>query len=105
MENEIPLSILIFFVVFFVIFCVACGSFLSVWVRARLSDVPITLETLVAMRLRGSPSKLLVDAAVTLRHSGQAVGYDELERVYLAERYSIRRPEDLISAVRRSYTK
>jgi uncharacterized protein YqfA (UPF0365 family) len=105
MENEIPLIFRILFVVLVATFFVALGSFFSVWIRARLSGAPIPLETLVGMRLKGIPLRLLVDAAVTLRHSGQTVGYDELESVYLAERYSIRRPQDLINVVRRSHTK
>ncbi|MBL6913481.1 MAG: flotillin-like FloA family protein, partial [Puniceicoccaceae bacterium] len=60
-------------------------SFFSIWLRALLSGAPVGFPTLVAMRLRGVPSSLIVDARITSVKAGIEISANDLEAHYLAE--------------------
>jgi uncharacterized protein YqfA (UPF0365 family) len=71
------------------------------WFRAFLSGVPVRLTQIIGMRLRGSPSALLIDALIMLRHRGHDVTIHEVETSYLAYRERVHSPGDLADLVLR----
>jgi len=59
-------------------------SFLSVWIRALTSNAYISFRSLIAMKLRAVPPKLIVDARIRLVKSGLDLNSNELEAHFLA---------------------
>jgi uncharacterized protein YqfA (UPF0365 family) len=59
-------------------------SFLSVWIRAWTSNAYISFRTLIAMKLRAVPPKIIVDARIRMVKSGLELSSNELEAHYLA---------------------
>jgi uncharacterized protein YqfA (UPF0365 family) len=59
-------------------------SFFGVWVRAWLAGAPVSLTTLVAMRLRQVPHGLIVDARITAKKAGIEISIDNIEAHFLA---------------------
>ncbi len=59
-------------------------SFLGTWVRALTSGARVSLFTLVAMKLRRVPPKLMVDARIRLVKAGLDLNTNVLEAHYLA---------------------
>jgi len=87
------------FIIGFIIVLLFLPSLLTC-ARAWSSGAAIPLMTLMMMRFRGTPYKLLIDAAITLNHSKEPASYEELERTYMAEKYAINSPEDLIETIK-----
>ena len=50
-----------------------------------LAKAPVSLTNLVAMRLRGVPTSLIVDARITASKAGIELSTDELGSHYLAQ--------------------
>tara|TARA_B100001248_G_scaffold262738_1_gene262100 strand:+ start:17837 stop:18838 length:1002 start_codon:yes stop_codon:yes gene_type:complete len=73
-------------------------SFFSVWLRALLAGAPVGIPTLIAMRLRGVPYTLIVDARITAVKAGIELTTDDLEAHYLAEGNLIQAVQALIAA-------
>ena len=73
-------------------------SFFSVWLRALLAGAPVGIPTLIAMRLRGVPYTLIVDARITAVKAGIELSTDDLEAHYLAEGNLIQAVQALIAA-------
>jgi len=73
-------------------------SFLSTWIRALTSGARVTLFTLVAMKLRRVPPKLMVDARIRLVKSGMDMSTNLLEAHYLAGGNVINVVQALIAA-------
>jgi uncharacterized protein YqfA (UPF0365 family) len=71
------------------------------WFRAFLSGVPVGLVQIIGMRLRGSPSTLLIDALIMLRHRGSDATIREVESSYLAYRERVLTAGDLADLVMR----
>jgi uncharacterized protein YqfA (UPF0365 family) len=73
-----------------------CGlvvfSFFTTWLRAWLAGAPVTILTLLAMRLRNVPYQLVTDARVMAFKAGIPIDVNALEAHYLAN-------GDLISTV------
>lgn len=59
-------------------------SFLGTWIRALTSGARVALMSLVAMKLRRVPPKLIVDARIRLVKAGLSLNTDQLEAHYLA---------------------
>lgn len=59
-------------------------SFFQTWLKAILSGASVGFTTLVAMRLRGSPYGVVVDAKITAVKAGINLTEGELEAHYLA---------------------
>ena len=75
----------IFGVIVLFVFVVLLYSFFSTWLKARLSNAPVGLLTLLAMRLRKVPYNLIVDERITAVKAGIPISNDQLEEHYLAE--------------------
>lgn len=73
-------------------------SFLGTWVRALTSGARVTLFTLVAMKLRRVPPKIMVDARIRLVKAGLQLSTNELEAHYLAGGNVINVVQALIAA-------
>lgn len=68
-----------------------CFYFLPVWIKALASKCHVQILSLIGMRLRGNPPGLIVDVLIALRNSGVDLSADEIERVYMAQKYNLRR--------------
>ncbi len=73
-------------------------SFFSIWLRALLAGAPVGFPTLIAMRLRGVPAALIVDARITAAKAGIELTADNLEAHYLAEGNVVQTVQSLIAA-------
>lgn len=73
-------------------------SFFNVWLRALLAGAPVTMTSLVAMRLRKVPYALIADSRVTAVKAGINLSVDELEAHYLAEGNLVATVQALIAA-------
>jgi uncharacterized protein YqfA (UPF0365 family) len=74
------------------------GTFFSIWLRALLSGAPVGFPTLIAMRLRGVPSSLIVDARITSVKAGIEISANDLEAHYLAEGNVVQTVQAIIAA-------
>jgi len=82
-----PLLIIVY-VVLAIIVLVVVGvvlNFFNTWLKALLAKAHVGFPTLVAMRLRGVPTNLIVDARITASKAGIEISTNELESHYLAE--------------------
>lgn len=73
-------------------------SFFSTWLKAYLSGASVGIPTLVAMRLRGVPYKMIVEARITAVKAGIQLETDLLEAHYLAEGNVIQTVQAIIAA-------
>ncbi len=73
-------------------------SFFTTWLKAFLAGAPVNIATLVAMRLRGVPYSLVVDARITAAKAGLELDTDQLESHYLAEGNLVQTVQALIAA-------
>ena len=60
-------------------------NFLNTWLKALRAKAPVSFANLVAMRLRGVPNNLIVDARITASKADIELSTDELESHYLAQ--------------------
>jgi len=73
-------------------------SFFTTFLRSWLSGATVGIPTLVAMKLRGVPYKLIVEARITAAKAGIPLDTDKLEAHYLAEGNVIQTVQALIAA-------
>jgi uncharacterized protein YqfA (UPF0365 family) len=71
-------------VVVALVFAIILFNFFGLWLRARISGAPVSMATLIAMKLRGLPVAQVVDARITAVKAGLPVATDPLEAHYLA---------------------
>lgn len=76
-----------------IVLLVIIFSYVGTWLKAWLAGAPVSIPNLIAMRLRGVPHSLIVDARITAAKAGIPVDTDDLEAHYLAG-------GDLIQSVR-----
>lgn len=79
---QIGVGITLLFVLIVYVFIVS--SFFSIWLRAFLAGAPIKFPRLIAMRLRGVPVSLIIDAHITSVKAGVSIDVDNLEAHHLA---------------------
>jgi len=75
-------------------------SFFNTWLKALLAKAPVGFTTLLAMRLRGVPVGLIVDARITAVKAGIPLSTDQLEAHYLAEGNVVQTVQALIAAAK-----
>ncbi|MDB6175193.1 MAG: SigmaW regulon antibacterial [Chthoniobacteraceae bacterium] len=66
------------------VLAVVLFNFFNLWLRARISGAPVSMPTLIAMKLRGVPVAQVVDARITAVKAGLPIATDPLEAHYLA---------------------
>jgi uncharacterized protein YqfA (UPF0365 family) len=59
-------------------------NFLGIWIRARVAGAPVSIVTMIAMRLRGVPVALVVDSRITATKAGVPLETDPIEAHYLS---------------------
>ena len=84
------------------VFSLIIISFFSTWLKAFLARAPVSFATLLAMRLRGVPVGLIVDARVTAVKASIPLDTDQLEAHYLAEGNVVQTVQALIAASKAS---
>lgn len=65
------------------------------WRRALFSGAPISLATIIGMRLRSNPPNFLIDAYLELIKGGIVIPIDHIECVFMKYRSKINTPHDL----------
>lgn len=75
-------------------------SFLSVWIKAWLAGSYVGITNLIAMRLRGVPYSVVVDARITAVKAGIELSVDELEAHFLAGGNLIPTVQAIIAAMK-----
>lgn len=73
-------------------------SFFTTWLRALLSGAAVSIPNLVAMRLRGVPYKLVVEARITAVKAGIEISTEQIESHYLADGNIIETVQAMIAA-------
>lgn len=73
-------------------------SFFNTWLKAMLAGAPVSMLTLVAMRLRGVPYGTIVEARIMAVKAGLNLTIDDLEKHYLADGALIQTIQALIAA-------
>lgn len=99
---DIDLSFITFIVIGIVLLVLAIVvlSFFNTWLKALLARAPVGFATLLAMRLRGVPVGLVVDARITAMKAGIPITTDEIEAHYLAEGNVVQTVQALIAATK-----
>ena len=85
-------------VVFVLVISLVIISFFSTWLKAFLAKAPVGFTTLLAMRLRGVPVGLIVDARITAVKASITLTTDQLEAHYLADGNVVQTVQALIAA-------
>ena len=85
-------------VVFVLVISLVIISFFSTWLKAFLAKAPVGFTTLLAMRLRGVPVGLILDARITAVKASITLTTDQLEAHYLAEGNVVQTVQALIAA-------
>ena len=86
-------ALLVLLVVLVIVF-----NFFSTWLKAMLAGAHVNMATLLAMRLRGVPYGMIVEARITAVKAGLNLSIDELEKHYLADGALIQTIQALIAA-------
>ena len=73
-------------------------SFFNTWLKAKLAKATVGFITLLAMRLRGVPVGMIVDARITAVKAGIPLDTNDLEAHYLAEGNVVQTVQALIAA-------
>jgi len=76
----VGIALLVLLVLFLIIL-----NFFNTWLKAFLAKAHVSFPNLVAMRLRGVPTNMIVDARITAAKAGMMLSTDDLESHYLAE--------------------
>ena len=84
------LLLLVFAVIFF--------TYIGLFLKSYLAKATVGFPTLIAMRLRGVPASLIVDARITAVKAGIELDSNDLEAHYLAEGNVIQTVQALVAA-------
>ncbi len=71
------------------------------WLRAFLHGAPVSIFHIVAMRLRGNPPWLLIDAYIALRRSDLGVTMVDVENAFVDGRSRVLTSDDLVELVKK----
>jgi uncharacterized protein YqfA (UPF0365 family) len=89
------IAIVVVLVIFFIII-----SFFNVYLKAWLSGAYVGFGTLIAMRLRGNPYSLIVDARITAVKAGIEIPTNQFEQHYMAGGDVIQTTQGIINALK-----
>lgn len=85
-----------------IIALVVAISFVNTWLKAMLAGAPVSILTLIAMKLRGVPYGMIVDSRIMAVKAGLDLTINQLEEHYLAEGHLIPTIQALIAAEKAS---
>jgi uncharacterized protein YqfA (UPF0365 family) len=74
-------------------------SFFRYWIRAVMSGAPVSMLSILAMRLRGNPPSLLIDAYSRLRRDGVNATIADVEIAYMDSKTRVHSGRDLVAFV------
>lgn len=97
-DNKFGIIIIVAVVIVLIVLTIIILSFLTTFIKAYLSKAPVGIPTLIAMRLRGVPYKMIVEARITAVKAGIELVTDNLEAHYLAEGNVIQTVQAIIAA-------
>ena len=80
------------------VFGVLIASFIKLWIQAKFADAPVSMLTLIAMRLRRVNASLIVNARINANKAGLGLTIDEMEAHYLSGGNVVRVVQALIAA-------
>ena len=80
----IPVWAIAIIIVIAVVIFLVLAKFIGIWIRARVSNAPVSMSNLIAMWLRKVPVALIVDSRITASKAGLEFSTDQLEAHYLA---------------------
>jgi uncharacterized protein YqfA (UPF0365 family) len=86
------------FALIILVLILVIATFFMTWLRAMLAGASVSFPTLIAMRLRGVPASLIVDARITAVKAGIEISANDLEAHYLAEGNVIQTVQAIIAA-------
>lgn len=95
---SIQLLFVVIIVVALIILLYFVGSAISLWVQAMVSGASVSLITIVFMRFRKVPPKLIVNAKIMAVKTGLDISTDDLESHFLAGGEVMRVVQALIAA-------
>lgn len=84
MVDLLALAFLVISLIAGLIFFLILVKFFNLWLRARVSNAPVSMLTLFAMWLRKVPNALIVDSRITAAKAGIQLSTDLLEAHYMA---------------------
>ena len=100
-ESLVFIAVAMFVFFFFALILVAVFALLfRPWLRAALHTAPVSLLHIVAMRLRGNPTTLLIDAYIALKRAGMSATIGDVENVYIDSRNRVSTSDDLVELVK-----
>ena len=70
------------------------------WLRAFLHGAPVSLLHIIAMRLRGNPPTLLIDAYIALQRANIRATLADVENTYIDTKNQITTSDDLVAWVK-----
>lgn len=85
-------------VLFGIVAFVVVMSFINTWLKALLAGAPVSMLTLIAMKLRGVPYGMIVDSRIMAVKAGLNLSVGQLEEHYLAEGHLIPTIQALIAS-------
>lgn len=91
-----PSFIIGFAACFFLLLILRILAVFGPWAKAFTSNAPVPLMIIIGMRLRGTNTRLLIDAYTRLIKRNKKPSIAHLETVYIANRNRIHTTEDLI---------
>jgi uncharacterized protein YqfA (UPF0365 family) len=100
-----PLLLLLGLLVMMIFMLFAFGLFALLarpWLRAAASGAPVSLLSILGMRLRGNSPTLLIDAYIALRRAGVNATVSAVEGIYIDNRTRVRTSQDLTELVKGS---
>ena len=83
-STDLLLIIVLIVLVGVIIFCFVAISFFWTWLRAWSAGTPVSLLTLVGMRIRGVPYSMVVNSRIAVVKAGLNVSLLDLENHYLS---------------------
>ena len=90
---------LVVLLVTLVIFAVVFLAIGGIWLRGFLSGCPVSFFEILGSRMRGTPTKMLMDACITFHHRNEPYSFITIESCYLAHRLEIHNLETLMTRV------
>jgi uncharacterized protein YqfA (UPF0365 family) len=91
------LAMLAFFaLVVLAVFALLAGP----WLRAWLHGAPVPVFQVIAMRLRGNPPNLLIDAYIALKRAGLPASIADVENKYIDARNRVLTSDDLVELMK-----
>ncbi|MDE0769480.1 MAG: flotillin-like protein FloA [Opitutaceae bacterium] len=98
--ESLPLILMVGLGIIAMIFVFVVFSFFNTWLKAMLSKAPVGFLNIIAMRLRGVPYGVVVDARITAVKAGVELTTDDLEAHYLAGGNLIPTVQAIIAAMK-----